>query len=168
MSSVNFVKDEALNKQLLDWHKGLEQRKGDRAMLRRASDPMNAFLSTYAHQLSFELKKHNEKVRLQTIPEIASVLAHITKADASKSLPVQLAQRREGSEQPVFSELRFRRLLQCEDRESLCVHLRRAIAQLRGTADIFTTANTIYWWGELQRKELAFAYFSARARLPTS
>lgn len=170
MSSVNFVKDAALRKQLFDWHKGLGDKKGDRAILRRARDPLNAYLSPYAHQLSFDLKKHNDKVMLQAIPEIASVLAHITDADSSKSLPKQLAQRREGSEQPVFSELRFRRLIQCEDTESLCMHLRRAIAQLRGKADIYTTANTIYWWGrgESQRRELAFAYFSARAGLPTS
>lgn len=158
---IRFNKESAEGKALLQWYKGLEDKKGDRARLRRCKTLVEASYSAYAHQLAHQLMKLNDRVSRDRIVLIAAILSHVTETDSHHSLPVQLASSREGSDQAVLSELRFRRLLQSDDREELCQHLRRAIAQLRGKADIFSIANAVYSWNDWQRRRWANDYFDA-------
>jgi CRISPR system Cascade subunit CasB len=150
---------EALNA----WHAGLAESRGDRAELRRASTSLDAASVLASHRLINELRAVDDRVSIRRIPMIAAVLSHIRTADAEKYLPAQLAAARVGSDSPVFSQLRFRRLLQADDEEALAVALRRAIAQLGGKADIYSTAEGIYYWNDTVRKDWSFEYFGVTA-----
>jgi CRISPR system Cascade subunit CasB len=65
--------------------------------------------------------------------------------------------RRKG-DSALVSELRFRRLLQC-DRKKLYGSLIRILRLLDDTADLYDLAESVYFWGESVKKIWAYAYF---------
>ncbi len=150
-------------KSLDAWHRELAEQRGDRAELRRAADGTAAALVPATHRLVRALRDVDTTTNADHVALIAGLLAHIKEVDASKTLPEQLARGDRVGERTAFCELRMRRLLQCEDREVLARALRRAIALLRGRADIYSAAETLYFWGDPMRRAWSYAYFGALA-----
>lgn len=161
MKLHKFSPEGELGRALGHWHRELRENRGDRATLRRAATGIEAAMLPAAHRLIATLRAVDPSINVTHLPELAALLAHIKEADSDKILPLQLAEKREGRDQPKFSELRLRRLLQSDDRDGLCSALRRAIALLRGCADIYSTAETVYCWGDRMRRDWSYAYFGA-------
>ena len=159
MSSLDLSARTDAGQALAAWHRTLDQNPGDRAALRRAQDDVAAALVPATHRLIFALRQVESSTDGLRLPLVAAVLAHIRDGTDSMSLPQRLAQPAPGGSTPRFSELRMRRLLQAQARVDAATHLRRAIAQLKGNADLHSTAHALYWWNDRVRKEWSFAYF---------
>ncbi len=166
MQLRKFKPDAPGGQALAAWHAALAEQRGDRAQLRRAADATEAALVPATHRLIRALRDSDDSLSVERVPLLAMMLAQVKEIDSRKVLPLQLAQRAEGGERAAFSELRLRRLLQSEDREALCTDLRRAIAQLRGKADIYSLAETIYFWGDPMRRAWSYDYFGANDNPP--
>jgi len=137
---------------LLSWWLGLEESdRGGRAKLRRCEKPEDVLL-----QPSFyELQQQFSKTPTLALAAVAGLLAHI-KNSSELSFPKQLAQQKEQSGKPVFSELRFQQLLASRDIDELYENLRRAIIQLNRTANILSLADGVLHWAREQRDKNQF------------
>lgn len=151
---MNFkiLKDEAAQRAVFDWWLGLEERKGERAELRRHQHGGEALQSLGTFRLKYRLSKQ-ESVRVSddAIAAVAHILAYVKidshyedkTADAyfaalsshATSLARLLgAEAEQGAERAVFSELRFQRLLQAAadlDNADFDKQMRRAVRQVQ-------------------------------------
>lgn len=160
--SVNFKHDAPLGQILTEFWQGLEEDKGSRAQLRRCKTPDEVVMVSAFHRLCRRVRplmKDEREGWEMRIAAIAGLLAHVRKLDSRKALAEKMAEKRPGSDSPTVSELRFRRLLQRE-RGELFGALIRVLGLLDKTANPFDLAQSVYYWGDKERKRWAFAYFS--------
>lgn len=143
---------------LFSWWKELENNKGDRAELRRCRSATDvAFTQAFYRFLRAIDRK--DRSNIDQLALIAGVLAHVEKNDPSNRIAEQMATQKSGSNARV-SGLRFRRLLKIDDREELYQALVRLIHLLNGTANIFSLAESAFYWSERTRKDWAYDYYS--------
>lgn len=64
----------------------------------------------------------------------------------------------EGVGRPLLSELRFRRLLQ-RDPDELFIALIRVLRMLKGKANLYGLAESVFHWGDATKRNWAKAYF---------
>lgn len=147
-----------MQKVLLDWWKGLDQARGDRAELRRAATSMEVAFCPAFHQLLQSLRRFGSPAP-GSVVVAAGVLAHVKEHDPANLFAAQMAAPKTGSDRARVSGLRFRRLLQIADREELYQPLIRTVRLLGSQANIFSLANDIYCWGDNVRKNWAYAYY---------
>ena len=132
----------AIGRELLSWWSGLDEDRGGRAILRRASSPTQIAL-TAPYQRVFH--------RLRTVADIGSheyerlaaivgLLAHV-KDNETCSIPEAMSQRDEGGDRPHVSELRFLRLLDAPDVEALYIGLRRVLPLMKHKANVLALAD---------------------------
>ncbi len=137
---------------LLEWWKGLDKQRGDRAQLRRARDPSEvAFVPAY-HHLYHQLRLPDK----EALACVAGLCVHVKEIGFGKTLAEQMA---DGSDKAKVSGLRFRRLLQIEDRDELYNAMRRMVQMLGGVVNIYNLAQTVYWWNQRAKKQLAYEYY---------
>lgn len=135
---------------VFDWWMGLEQRKGERAALRRCDSTDAVMEQIGFHRLRFALKRIELQVSAEAIANVACVLAYLKPSfdlmnekpeqrftklmqECTERLAVQMGAEREGgAEKPVISELRFQRLLQASDQgdDDFNGQLRRIVRHL--------------------------------------
>ena len=148
------------HQQLLDWWKELENNRGDRAALRRASSIEQIMFNTGFHRLWRKLKdtrwRSTERVAL-----IAALAARVKEDDRRKSFAAQLGSPPTGRDKAAFSGLRFRRLLQANHPSELLQACSRAVAMCGGRANLTSLAESMYWWSDGVRKQWAFDYYDA-------
>lgn len=155
---IEFKKESPLGQGLEKWWQGLEDRRGDRAVLRRAKNVQEIALLPEFHRALqkvrpfFKKEKHWED---QMAP-VFGLLSHVRNHTDGK-LALQMAQ---PSESPVVSELRFRRLIQKEQRTDLYPALIRILRILKGKTDLYDLARSVYYWGPNIKKQWAYDYFS--------
>jgi CRISPR system Cascade subunit CasB len=143
---------------VFQWWRGLADRSGDRAALRRAGTPAEVvFLPAY-HDLRQRLSGTGWQ-SWRALASMAGVLAHVREDDARRRFPEQLAAPGRSGGGALLSGLRFRRLIQHTDRDELFLPLIRVIRLLGGTANVRDLAKSIQYWGERTRREWAFAYY---------
>ena len=65
-----------------------------------------------------------------------------------------------GSDISPVSHLRFRKMLECQNREDLFPLLRRMIRKLDKKVDIYHLADDLYWWGDRRKREWAHDYYA--------
>ena len=165
-SGINFRYDSPAGEILCGWWKGLDNDRGKRADLRRCSRPLEASFNSSYHQLSIDLqKKHPEEKGLDSrVLCLTPLIAHIkfTGGDdlgRGKMLAKQMSEPKSPGGESVLSELRFRRFLECQTREDLFPQLRRILHLLDNKVDIYDLADTIYFWGDRKKRDLARQYF---------
>ena len=95
---------------LFEWWQELEENKGDRANLRRCATPLETTFLPASYKLLSKLQTCNGDWNRDKICAISGVLSHV-RENSSEDFAKQLSQKKPGSEQAVFSELRFRKLL---------------------------------------------------------
>ena len=152
----------ALGRVLAGWWQGLEDDRGSRAMLRRAATVTAVTLSAPYQRLFRRLceagwpedMKPFENDRLAVV---AGLLAHVKETE-SRPLANAMSQRDEGGDRPRLSELRFRRLLESADLDSLYAGLRRALPLMKHQADVLALANDVLHWGDAVQKRWAYDY----------
>ncbi|PID49824.1 MAG: hypothetical protein CR991_04600 [Proteobacteria bacterium] len=159
------LKTEEQQRAVFDWWFAMEERKGERADLRRYPHGGEAMRSLGTFRLMNKLSSLNLKVSERAIASVAYILSslkvnqdflgydqpkeNLVKADQYfekllKNL-VSLAkllgtESEQGSEKAVFSELRFRRLLQASaelDDEDFDKQMRRAVSQIKNKESTF-------------------------------
>lgn len=166
-----FKVDSEPGKALRDWWVGLENNKGDRAALRRSGTITEVIFIPAFHDLCVALQRCGDfGPKPERLPAVAGLLAQV-KSDPKTarggdrpSLPVQMASDRKSGAGPHVSDLRFRRLLQCRTVEELFPSLRRVIRLLDNRVDIYSLAESVYFWdayfwGDRIRKEWAYDYY---------
>lgn len=146
---------------LLSWWRGLERDKGGRAALRRCHTLSEVMLEPSYHALCRELHALPEvKWDLERLAAVAALAALVEEwPEGIESLPTQMA--RKVGDRKVVSELRFRRVLQCQEPEELFQSLRRIIRLLDKRVDLPDLVAAVHDWGDRTRKEWAYAYFKS-------
>ncbi|MCS6984937.1 MAG: type I-E CRISPR-associated protein Cse2/CasB [Leptospiraceae bacterium] len=160
-----FKENTKSRQELIKWWQGLEEERGARATLRRAASLVEIVPVRYAHYLLYRLWQCQEdninQDKQDKIMMLCGILSHVRENEAKDSFAKQLA-RKKGNNQPVFSELRFQRLLQYEDivHEPLFYQeIVRAIHQLGFKANIADLAHSLYYWNDITIKNWAYDYF---------
>jgi CRISPR system Cascade subunit CasB len=155
-----FRHDTEPGKMLHAWWAGLEKNKGDRAHLRRCQEPIEALFVPAYHDLYRDLRPHGHANNFK-LPAVAALAAHVRQVRGDKPFAHQMAApKAEGNTAPQLSELRFRRLLQCETLDELFPALRRVVHLLDGNVNLYSLANSVYYWGDRERRQWAYAYYS--------
>ncbi len=155
--AVYFTKDEGSGKALFDWWENLDKDRASRAVLRRASSPTEIALIPAYQRLCRRLGALNWTERQQDqFAVVVGVLAHIKTNDArppaeAMSEPVK------AGDQPPVSELRFMRLLDSPDPDSLFLGMRRVLPLMR-SVDVIVLANDLMHWGDAVKKKWAYSY----------
>jgi CRISPR system Cascade subunit CasB len=155
--SLSFAPDKPVGQALQDCWKTLQENRGERAELRRCRSPNEVALTPMFSRFCQRLQPLMDKDILwhERIAAILGLLAHVEK-ESSLRLAEQMSERK--GEGVVVSELRFRRLLQC-DRDKLYGSLIRVLHMLNQTANIFDLARSVYFWEDKVKKEWAYLYF---------
>ena len=126
---------------VLDWHRWLhgEKQKGIRAQLKRCSSLDDVITAQGFLRLN-QMLPRLQKIDPIVVALISGVLAVIRESEGIQNIENDdfhkrpellelLGNAKEGGDRPVFSELRFQRLLAADDEEQLYRHMRRAVAQ---------------------------------------
>lgn len=158
----------ALQRKVAEWWVDLtrEERRGQRAVLRRAKSLEEVVLAPAFHHLRHALAG-SEHTSVTRIALVAGVLAHL---DENDTVPVaaRMAQPAPGTARPRVSELRFRRLLQAREPEELLRAMRRLLGLLgssgRAKASVDDLTESVYWWSERTRRQWALDFYDS---LPT-
>jgi len=143
---------------LLNWWRGLEESRGERAELRRASEPTEVAFCPGFHRLLHELR-HDRRVSAESLAVVVGVVVHAKTLDDSSIFAAQMAAPKSAGGSARVSELRFRRLLQIADRPALYQPLARTIRLIGGAVNITSLADDIYFWGDHVRKNWAYSYY---------
>ena len=149
----------AIGKLLLSWWNGLDDDRGGRAILRRASSPTLVALSA-PYQRLFRRLRSVADISPQDYERLAAIvglLAHV-KEDESRPLAEAMSLRDEGGDRPAVSELRFLRLLDATDAEALFTGLRRVLPLMKHRVDVLALANDVLYWGDAVKKRWAYDY----------
>lgn len=149
-------------KEILEkWWKEFKNNPGDRAALRRCRSAAEIAFIPYFHRLRLDLIKI-AYVQPQSLARVAGIMSHVKNYDESNvwSIARQMAARKEGSDQPRVSDLRFRRLLAVDDADELYGSMIRIVRLLGGAVDIPSLADGIYWWNGRTKNTWAYDYYS--------
>lgn len=144
------------------WWEGLEQDRGERAVLKRASNPTEVVFSPAYHRLFGQIQQQGFRVRRESLAAVAGLAAHV-KEDIGQELTVakQMAIPKSQGSGAKVSGLRFRRLLATAQSEELYPLLIRVIRLLDGRVNLLDLANSAYWWNEITRRQWAYDYYAA-------
>lgn len=156
-------------KVFVSWWHGLTshnpsgQARADSAVLRRASS-LTAVACTAAYQRVYRdmLAAHDGNSpwgehKQERVAALVALAAHI-KTNASLSLPQAMGPRGDGSDRNPVSELRFLRLLDAPDIESLFTGLRRVLPLIEHQVDPMSMADDVFAWGDAVKKDWAYNY----------
>ena len=139
------------------------QARADSAVLRRASS-LTAVACTAAYQRVYRdmLAAHGGNSpwgehKQERVAALVALAAHI-KTNASLSLPQAMGPRGDGSDRNPVSELRFLRLLDAPDIESLFTGLRRVLPLIEHQVDPMSMADDVFAWGDAVKKDWAYNY----------
>lgn len=157
------------------WWRSLSDKKfGDRAAmarLRRCESVIDALSIPHALALARALDRcHLDTKGFHGALELATLLAHVKEDDPQhlhlmraagwKAFPGEKKETETGTDRPVLSELRFRRLLQTAPEEKLAA-FKRLVRILGGKADVADLTDSYLFWGDQVRERWAVEYFAA-------
>lgn len=154
----SFSDNPEVQKALLDWWQGLDQARGDRAGLRRATRPAEVAFCPSFHRLLHSLQRVGS-LSAESLAAVVGVLSHVKDRDESAVFAAQMATPKPGADRARVSGLRFRRLLKNADREELYQPLIRTVRLLEARVNLLSLTDGIYFWGENVRKQWAYSYY---------
>lgn len=158
MSKKFTFKQGSAQKILSEWWGWLEQNRGERAYIRRCSNTEEIFFCSGFYELLKNLEEI-ENINPEQIAPIAGLAVHFREIDKSISFAEQMSKNRQGSDMPVVSENRFRRLVTTKERNDLYKQLIRIINLLDKRGNLYDMADSVYYWGESVRKRWAADYY---------
>ena len=163
-----YVLAPAAKAEFMRWWHGLTNEKAsgtaraDRAVLKRA-DTLTAVACTPAYQRIYrKMAEANDgrpwqEFERERIAALIGLAAHVI-SSGPMSLPHAMSHRSEGSDRNPVSDLRFSRLLDAPDIESLFTGLRRSLPLIEHKVDLETLADDVCGWGDVVKKRWAYAY----------
>ncbi|MBN2180151.1 MAG: type I-E CRISPR-associated protein Cse2/CasB [Deltaproteobacteria bacterium] len=155
---LRFSKDSPESKALLEWWRGLENNRGDRAALRRCRSLTEVVFVPSYHRLRQELL-HFGNVDSEGLAITVALAAQVKADNSEHTLAQQMALPKAGGSAKV-SGLRFRRLLKIQRREDMYHAMIRIMALLGSSLNLISLAESVYWWNDLTRKKWAFEYYT--------
>ena len=168
------------------WWQDLDERRGERAALRRCHTLHEVMLTSGYHRLLHYLRKtgtYDESDKWQHAA-VAGLLAHVEENDERHRFAAQMAlsdqaadalAEADGREEhnkvrgriqsgklgsAPLSGLRFRRLLQINDRPTLFRKLIRTLHLLGGKAKVTDVADAAFYWGDDRRRCWSLDYYT--------
>ncbi len=134
---------------LLTWYGWLhdENHRGERAQLRRAASLDAVIMQKGFLDLARRLPGLEARL-LDGLALVAGILAWVEPSSEKKALATLLGKPKEGSDRPLFSELRFQRLLASDTPETFFQNLRRAVIQANKTANPLLLSDSILHWAQ--------------------
>jgi CRISPR system Cascade subunit CasB len=156
MTTLSFRPDQVWGELLLNWWHGLQTDTGGRAALRRANDITAVVMLPAYQRLHQRLKAagwpdqpwHNDR-----LAAAAGLLAHVREAGA-QNIPAAMSE----GDKPAVSPLRFMRVLESPDIDTLFTGLRRALPLIGHRADVLQLSTDVVNWGDAVKKRWAYAY----------
>ncbi len=158
MSTLNFRAQQVWGDLLLHWWQGLEDDRGGRAALRRATDiTAVVMLPAYQrlHRRLLAAGWPDAAWRNDRLAAAAGLLAHV-RLHNGQTLPAAMSQR--DGDKPRVSALRFTRLLESPDIDTLFTGLRRALPLMQHQADVLALTTDVVNWDDSVKKRWAYAY----------
>ena len=158
MSPFNFRAEQAWGDLLLRWWQGLEDDRGGRAALRRAPDITAVVMLPAYQRLHRRLLAAGWPAatwRDDRLAAAAGLLAHV-RQHTGQALPAAMSQR--DGDKPRVSALRFTRLLESPDIDTLFAGLRRALPLMQHQVDVLALATDVVNWDDVVKKRWAYAY----------
>lgn len=154
MSEIN----PAVLEKLAAWWRGLDNDRAARAILRRAESITAVALTAPYQRLYRQLcqagwDESAPDYRKERLAAVVGLLAHI-----SANGPMTLPEAMSDGDKPPVSELRFQRLLESRDLDTLFSGLRRALPLIERTVNVKALAGDVFNWGDKVRKEWAYGY----------
>lgn len=158
-----FMKNPVFWEVLTEWWKGLADRPGDRADLRRLRRPLDVFIHPeFQRRLLGTCAKRGVKMTSNEQERLAlgcGVLSHVRELHThGPHFARQLAQSQAASDD--VRDFHFRKLLSLVDRDALYEALRRVVRQQKGVADLQSLVGGAFWWSDNTRREWAQQYYS--------
>ena len=150
-----FASEGILGEKILKWWEELQKQynNGNRAMLRRANNAMEVTMHSGYYDF---LKMIPESLRRDSLPFIAGILSHV-RFNEAVALPKAIGFPKD---QPVVSDLRFRKILRMENHDELLyVTLLRFIKMNDNKSNVLDLARSIYYWNDKTRKKWAEEYY---------
>jgi CRISPR system Cascade subunit CasB len=145
---------------LHSWWRGLDEHRGDRALLRRCRSIDDVLLSEAYHKVRNRLRREGIGFGEVQLAFTTGLLAHVRDdRSGGPSLPKRMAKSPEGSDRARVSGLRFRRLLRHETRDALYEPMVRIIRLLDRTANVRSLARELFFWKPDRRKDWARIYY---------
>lgn len=136
--------------------------RADRAVLRRAND-LTAIAITPAYQRVYREMREAaggaewHAFQQERIAALVGLAAHVSVA-SPLSLPKAMSHRTEGATQNPVSDLRFARLLDAPDIDSLFVGIRRCLPLIKHAVDPASLARDVFQWGDFVKRRWAYDY----------
>lgn len=160
--SSKLTKDTPIGKALIDWWTQLENDKGGRAELRRASSVFEALMCPAFQRLQRRLvaispEAFGKPYQLDRLAMACALMAHV-KETSEHSLPKAMSHRLNGAERNPVSELRFKRLLESPDDEALFTGLRRVLPLIDRKVDLLSLTSAVLYWGNTVKRTWAYEY----------
>lgn len=132
---------------LQNWHRWLDDNRGDRARLRRAESPEDILLTDAFFHFLAKMPEHGNLSKPSLISaSIAGALSHVKENAPLSSFATQLAKPSEGKSKAPMSELRFQQLQKSPTTDDFYRRIIRAIRLLNGHVNIISLANDITHW----------------------
>lgn len=159
--SIRLYREGGIGKLLLDWHKNLDNDRAARAILKRASSITAVSLAAPYQRLYQRLVAIDKGEQLKPHHRDALAAAVGLIAQVSEDVPGQLPKAmsaRDGSGEAPVSDLRFARLLEASDVDSLFVSLRRALPLINNRADVLALASDVLNWGDSVKKNWTYNF----------
>lgn len=146
-----FLKNEEEREQLQEWFDRLHSDKGrgDRARLRRCESVNEVLMQTGFHRLCRRLPRI-ESFAVEGLALVAALLAWCEHS-TDEGLAELLGRKKESSDSPLFSELRFQRLLAADDTDDFFHAMRRALVQAGKKSNPLVLADDILHWFDQQK-----------------
>lgn len=153
--------DNVLWDTLAEWHAGLQDSRGDRAMLRRAEKPEGVlFAPAYHRNLINLLRKADIGLSQQSIERFAlpaGILANAKTLAPGPHTARMLAQAERLDER--MRDARFRRLLLIEDRDRLYTACVRLVRYLDGIVEPRSLVIGTFYWNTQAKRDWAKNYY---------
>lgn len=133
---------------LRKWHEELQEKRGNRASLRRSTTVNDVCLSEGFRSLLMQThtlwKIEAQEWRFTALALVAAVSANVKAIDERQPFAAQLA--------AVMSEGRFTRLSAVKTPDDLLRQLRRAVKLLNGSVNLISLAEDIFRWCRGERR----------------
>lgn len=154
-----------IGQELVKWRDGLANDHASRAIVRRAASPTEVALTApyqrlYRCLLGEGWPRHASESQNERLAAIVGLLAHVKEDDTRPiARTMSEASAETNKDRPPVSELRFRRLLDSPDADSLFVALRRVLPLIGHKVNVLRLADNLFYWGDKVKKEWAYEYY---------
>lgn len=151
---------------IFEWWEKIQkpEKAGLRAELRRARNPdavamKREYLFLYKDIVKADIPEPIKVKLRDRLPLIVGILSHVKKYNDLAVAATMSSNSKPGSDRPLVSDLRFRRLMKTEDEESLYISMIRMVRMMDGKVNVKDLSESLFFWNDMTRKKWASQYY---------